>query len=268
YLTNQDKRAGDKTPVDIGYRAKKGEVLAEVYAPELFKNVEKAGADLKKARANADAAEARVNKAKADEQSAESQYEQAKADVEKGQAMLSLRGKQYNRYKELAAKNSVQQELVDEKLEAKLAAESSLNAYKKAVLTAKSGITAAKAGVAQAEADVADAKAAVSVAKAILDRAEVLAKYTQIISPYDGVVTKRNFHDGAFIRDASQGDSKPVLAVARTNKMRIIVEAPDVAVPYLKEGDAVSLTIETLRDEHLHLTGKVARMAVSEEYDP
>jgi RND family efflux transporter MFP subunit len=92
-----------------------------------------------------------------------------------------------------------------------------------------------------------------------------LAKYTQITSPYTGVITKRSFHNGDFIRDASQGGSTFVLAVARTDKMRIIVQVPDVDVPYLKVGDSVNLAIDTL--PHRHFQGKVARMAYQEAYD-
>lgn len=256
YLTNQE--------VDIGSKVKKDDLLAVVDAPELYKNVEKAGADLKKARAAATAAKARVNKAEADLKAARSQYERSTADVRKAKALVSLRRKIYDRFKMLAEEKSIQEELVDEKLESRIVAEEQENAAEKAVDAAKAAVTAAEAGVAQAEADLADAEAAVGVAKAALDRAEVLAKYTQITSPYTGVVTKRSFHNGDFIRDASQGGEMPMLAVARTDKMRVIIQVPDRDVPYLKVGDPVNLTIDTLPDHHF--TGKVARMAYQEEY--
>ncbi len=64
---------------------------------------------------------------------------------------------------------------------------------------------AAEAKVRQAKADVAEARAAVRVAEARLERAKVLAGYTRITAPFDGVVTRRNFHPGAFIRSAADG---------------------------------------------------------------
>ena len=39
--------------------------------------------------------------------------------------------------------------------------------------------------------------------------AQVLVDYTRIISPYDGVVTLRSFHDGDFIRSAAEGGQSP-----------------------------------------------------------
>ncbi len=257
YLANQK--------VDIGSKVKEGDVLAEVDAPELYKNVAKASADLEKARAVYNAAKARVGKAKADLEADKSQYERAKADVRKARALVTLRQKIYQRYKELSAQKAIQEELVDEKLESRVVAEEQENAAEKALDAAKSAVVSAEAGVKQAEADLKDAAAAIDVAQAALDRAEVWAKYTQITSPYTGVITKRNFHNGDFIRDASQGGADPILAVARTDKMRIIVQVPDRDVPYLKEGDLANLTVDTLPDRHFK--GKVARMAYQEAYD-
>ncbi len=257
YLRNQK--------VDIGWRVKADDVLAEVYAPEKYKDVEKAGADRRKAEANVNAAKAQLNRAEADQKAAQSRYEQSKSDVKKAQAMVSLRRKQYKRYRGLAEDKAIQLELVDEKMEAQLVAEAAETAAEKAVTTAYDQLEAAKADVVQAKANIEDAKAALGVAQAALDRAEVFAKYTQIVSPYTGVVTKRNFHNGDFIRDASREGEKPVLAVARTDKMRIIVQVPDTAVPYLKVDDPVTLRIDTLPDRHFK--GKVARMAYQESYD-
>ncbi|MGH7172864.1 MAG: efflux RND transporter periplasmic adaptor subunit [Gemmataceae bacterium] len=259
YLENQE--------VDIGSHVKKDEVLATVFAPEKHKDVEKAAADLRKAKANLEAVKAHLNQTQADQMAAQSRYEQSKADLKKAQAMVSLRRKQYRRYYGLAQDKAIQQELVDEKMESQLAAEAAESAAEKAVATALSELGAAKAAVVAARADVLDADADVGVAKAVLDRAEVFAKYTKIPSPYTGVITLRNFHNGDFIRDAAGGGAmpKPVLAVARTDKMRVIIYVPDQAVPYLKVGDVVKLDIDALPDHDFE--GKIARLAYTESLE-
>lgn len=256
--------------VDIGSRVEKGELLAQVYAPEKQKDVEKAAADLKKAKADLEAMKATSNKAEADQLAAQSRYEQAKSDVKRAEAMLDLRRKQYRRYYNLARENAIQQELVDEKEEARLAAEAAKAASEKALATALSEVEAAKAGVVQARADVGKAEAAVDVAKAAWDRAKVYEGYTRILSPYTGVITKRSFHNGDFVRDASSGgvngrEAFPILAVARTDKMRLVIEVPDRDVPYLTVGAPVNLIIDTLPSRHFQ--GKVARMSYQEAYD-
>jgi len=254
-----------KQTVDIGSRVQKGQTLAEVDAPEYAADVKKASADVNKAKADADAAAARVDKAKADLDVAQSQYEQSKADVGKAKAMLVLRKIQYKRFEGLVASKSIQQELLDEKEQARTAAEESLFAAQKAVNTAQANIVAAKAGVEQAKADLANAKAQIGVAQAYLERAQVFVGYTQITSPYTGVITRRTFHNGDFVQNASTGDKSPVLSVARTDKMRVIIYVPDLAVPYLHEGDTVQLQIDALPDRHF--PGKIARLSSAESLE-
>ena len=82
-------------------------------------------------------------------------------------------------------------------------------ASEKAVLNARAQHFAAIARVKKAEADLAEAKANVDVAEAKKATADVLVGYTKIISPYDGVVTKRNFFPGAFIRSAAEVGNRP-----------------------------------------------------------
>ena len=54
-----------------------------------------------------------------------------------------------------------------------------------------------------------------------------------------------------------------MLAVARTDLMRIVVYVPDRDVPYVKRGAEAILRVEALNGEEFH--GKVARFSVSED---
>jgi HlyD family secretion protein len=257
YLSNQE--------VDIGSRVKKGEVLAEVYAPEKQADVKKAQADLEKAIEDAAAAEARVTRTKADRTAAEAHFHASKARLAADVAYKEFRVKQAKRYRGLLADRAINAELVDEQEDRLQAAIETVNADREAVASAKAKVDAADAYIKQAQADYKDAQAAVGVAQAVLQRAKVWADYTKIRSPYTGVITQRNFHNGDFIRDASQGGVQSVLAVARTDKMRIIVQVPDRDVPYLKVGQAADLTIDTLPGHPFQ--GKVARKAYREVYE-
>jgi multidrug resistance efflux pump len=213
--------------VDIGDRVKKDQVLAEVFAPEIHANVQKAEADLKKARSLVEVMKARVQEAQADLREARMKLEQIRADLESAQALVKLRQEQYRRVKSLAERNAVEQELVDEKYEAWHAARASERATGKAVATAEAGVTAAEAALKRAQANVADAEAQVEVAQAVLAQARAVEEYTRIRAPFDGVITHRTYHEGDFIRDAAGGATKPVLVIARTDLMRVIVDVPD-----------------------------------------
>jgi HlyD family secretion protein len=251
--------------VDIGDRVQKDQVLAEVFAPEITANVRKAEADLKKARSLVDVMKARVQEARADLQEARMKLEQTRADLESARALVKLRQQQYHRIKSLAEMSAIEQELVDEKYEARQAAQASERSTSKAVATAEAGVTAAEAAVKRAQANESDAEAQVEVAEAVVAQARAVEEYTRIRAPFDGVITHRTYHEGDFIRDASSGATKPVLIIARTDLMRVIVDVPDPDVPYTHRGDPAVVRVDALPDHPLQ--GKVARTAGSEDYN-
>ena len=77
------------------------------------------------------------------------------------------------------------------------------------------------------------------------------------------MITLRTFHNGDFIRSAADGGSDPVLAVARTDLMRVVILVPDLDVPFVDPGDPATIQVDALRGEVFH--GKVARIANSED---
>lgn len=257
YLQNQK--------VDIGSRVKKGEILAELFVPEVEADVQKATADLSKARSFVGVAEAQLQQARADLHEARARLEEARAAVTSAKSLRLLRDKQYHRIKSLAESRSIQQEIADEYLQSFQAAEASLQAKVKAVASAEAGVTAAEAKVARRKAEREDAQAQVKVARAALDRATAVEAYTRLRAPFDGVITRRTYDNGDFVRDAATGgNTPPVLAVARTDLMRVIVWVPDDSVPFVRPGRPVSLSFPSLPNRTFK--GKVARCARSEDY--
>jgi HlyD family secretion protein len=91
----------------------------------------------------------------------------------------------------------------------------------------------------------------------------VFVNYTKIVSPYNGVITRRSFHVGDFIRAADQGGSVPLLTVARTDVMRVIVQVPDRDVAYVNVGDPAVVEMDALEGEKF--PGKVSRISNSED---
>ena len=92
----------------------------------------------------------------------------------------------------------------------------------------------------------------------------MLLGYTVVTSPYDGVVTKRHFSRGDFVRGADSGGERvPLLAVERTDLMRVVVQVPDRDVPYVTVGDPAALEIDALPGRNF--TAKVSRYADSED---
>ena len=251
--------------VDIGDRVEKGQLLAEIYAPEIQANVQKVQADLQKSQAQVEVMQARIREAKANLDESVANVAQKRADLESAKALVSLRKQQYTRFYKLARANALQQELVDEKFESKRVAEAAESAAGKAVVTAEAAITAAKAHIERTQADLADAKAQVGVAEASLSRARTFDSYTRITSPYTGVITRRSFHDGDFVRDAATGGATPILSVARTDLMRVVTWVPDRYVPFTRKGDRAVVRVDALPGHPLD--GVVARTGQSEDFN-
>ncbi len=250
--------------VDIGSHVHRGEVLAEIDSPELVKEVDQKQAALEQANAQLAQMKAHVATALADQKAAEAAIEQAAADVDKTKYYATFREKQYDRINDLFKLKSVDERLVDEKLDEFEAAKAANRLALAGMSSAKAQAAAAAARVDQAHADVADAKAKIDVAQAELEKAKVLASYLQIVSPYDGVITERNFFRGDFIRSADQ-TQLPLLAVDRTDKMRVVVQVSDADVPYVHVGNDALLRIPALPG--IDFKGKVSRLADAQDKD-
>jgi RND family efflux transporter MFP subunit len=251
--------------VDRGDRVKKGQVLAQIYVPELDVAVLRAQASLQHAQAMARQAEARIKTAQAGVTGAEAKQKEAASKLEEAVAKRTYRKKALDRITELARRNAVEPRLVDEDEDQYMASIASEHAAESGILTADARLVEAKAAVELAEADLVTAKAEVAIADATLKNAQVMQSYTQIEAPFDGVITFRGegVHPGAFIRSASDGVSEPLLTVACTDRMRTIIEIPDPDVPYCNPGDPATIRVDAIPGRTFK--GVVSRMSDSED---
>ncbi|MBS0205380.1 MAG: efflux RND transporter periplasmic adaptor subunit [Planctomycetes bacterium] len=249
--------------VDIGDEVHEGQVLAEIDAPERLREMEHAEALLKQAQSTVELMTARVSKAEADLEALKIDVGTSEANLERAESLLSLRQKQYERLKSLLELKSIDERVVDEKLDQQEAAASDVHASKVAIETSKAKVRSAAAGVAEANANLVEARAEVDVAQAQLAKTKVYVAYTKIVSPYNGIVTQRNFDRGDFIRDASSGGQIPMLSVARRDLMRVVIQIPNSDVPHTHVGNQASVVIQTLPGKTFD--GQVSRIARSED---
>jgi HlyD family secretion protein len=253
----------EKLNVNYGDRVTLDQVLAEIYDPEVVADAEKATADVRQAKAAVEQAEAFIEAAKADRDATASAVEQASAEVDRFTSMKSYHEKKFDRYKRLVQSKAIPQEIADEEEESYESTKANELASRKGVLKARADLIAANARVKKAEADLDEAKANVSVAEAKRSRADALLGYTKIRSPYNGVITKRNFFRGAFIRSAAEGGTVPLLTVARTDMVYVVTAVPDRDVPLTNVGDPAEITLDALGGEVFK--GKVSRFAEAED---
>ena len=249
--------------VDIGDRVKLGQLLAVIDDPEVDKAVEQNQASLAQARAKVRVAEAKIRSAQASKDAAEALVKQAETMVAAKVSNEELQKKQLTRIAGLVARNAVEDKLEDEQKDRHDVARADVGVARAEVISAKAEVMNKAALVEEAQADLIESQANVEVAQANLDRARVMQEYTQIKSPYDGVVTVRSFHRGDFIRSASEGGNVPVLAVARTDLMRVVLPIPDVDVPFVNKDDKAVLQIVALPGQAF--TGVISRFSETED---
>lgn len=253
----------DRQPLEIGARVKEGDVIADIYSPELEKAVEQCQASLAQAKAVVNEMNARLLAAKAEEKAAEATVQQAIAETERDTALLTLRRKEHKRFQELFVARSIDEQLVDEKQDAYEAAVAAVDAAKANEHTAEAQVAVAKANVERANADLTTAQAKVQVAQADLDRAQVFLDYTHFRAPFDGVITLRNVHRGDFIQVGVRTDDGPLYRLARTDVMRVIVEVPDRIAPFVEAGDKAEVFLDSLPGRKFE--GQVARISYAED---
>lgn len=264
YLAEQDIEInGKKRHVDIGTRVKAGDVLARIAVPEHEKQLAQDDAEVLRATAKVEQAAAAVKTAEADLGAAAAGIALAQAEAKSKASYRAYREKQRDRIRGLAAREAIDAKLAEEQEDQFQAAVAADLAATEAVSAAKQKHVAAGARVAQALADVKGAQADEAVAKARREKTRVMLNYAVIRSPYSGVVTRRSYHVGDFVRSADAGGERvPMLTVERTDLLRVVVQIPERDVPFVDAGDTAVFEADALGRRE---TVAVARVADAED---
>jgi RND family efflux transporter MFP subunit len=242
-----------KLNVDYGDRVKgsrydrqgrlvaEGQVLAELWVPELVEElkqkeelIKQAAADVKQAMANEKAAAANLKTAEATVKEAESGRARADAQV------AFWRG-QYERLSKSTAQ-TLDRQAIEEALYQSRAAEAARAEVEAKVESMRAARDESAAKLDKAAAEVLAAQARVGVAEANRDQAKAMLQYAKLTAPYDGVVTKRNIHTGAYL--TGKGGEQPLLSIVRTDKLRVAVDVPEKDARFLKPDTVVEVDLD------------------------
>ncbi|MEX0978193.1 MAG: efflux RND transporter periplasmic adaptor subunit [Pirellulales bacterium] len=245
--------------VDIGDKVRKGQVLAEIWIPEVEQQRVHKEALLEKSRAEEAQAEAAVQAAQSLIAAAKARVDEANSQVARYVADVKYRKIEFDRHLQLFNERALQRDIVDEKSSQHDAAQASEAAARSAVQTAQANLLVENAKLNQAQADLVGAQARVKVAQAELDHTEVLLNYAKVVAPYDGVITKRFVHPGAFIKSASEGTGSPLFHIANVGRVRIVVDVPEADSAWVKVGQPATFRVDALRGQQFQ--GKVVRFA-------
>jgi multidrug efflux pump subunit AcrA (membrane-fusion protein) len=265
----------EKWNVDIGDRVQKGDVLADLFVPELR---EQAGT--KNAAVEYD--KERVRLAKKDVEVAAARVKAAKARLEEARAILAKYEAEVERWeiqvarlaREVERQVVAPQILLESKNELK-ADVAARDAAKATIEKAAADLEAEQAALERAEVNVGVALAALAMAESEAKRLAALVGYLKLFAPYDGIVVARNANTWDFVLprtgdptaemrspDLSPGEkAAPIYVIERTDIIRIYVDIPERDADHVQVGSEARVKLWAYRDEWLPAT--VTRLAWS-----
>ena len=231
--------------VDIGSRVKKGDLLVQISVPEMVDEQRQLEAIVR-------AKTAKVRALQAKSVQAQRMVETAETEVQRYAAEHALEQISLKRKRELRDGNAIPEQALDEAVSAHAITEAQLQIAHARV----AGAIAEKQAV---DADVDVAKADMMVVQANLARLKTLMGYASIRAPFDGVITVRGVDHGAFVRSAAEGTTTSLLRIAKMDRIRVVIEIPEVDVSFVTVGTAVTIDVKASRQEPL--SARISRMA-------
>jgi HlyD family secretion protein len=258
----------DAWKVDIGEQIRKDQVLAHLYAPDVVAQYEEKQAAIRLRDDEIKVAQEAVQVAEENWNAANAQVEEAKANLGKYEADVELRKIDYKRISALVASKSVEVKLQDESFARLQTSEAAYHAGKVSVTIARVNRTARKADLEKARVDVIASRARAEVARTEAKRYAALVEFTSIKAPYDGVVIVRNVNTGDFVQPqggdqsvprSNQGmmsstGAVPLYVVARTDKVRIFLDVPEMEAVGIGPGNPASVTIDAANNMQVATT--------------
>ncbi|MBN9379577.1 MAG: efflux RND transporter periplasmic adaptor subunit [Chitinophagaceae bacterium] len=85
---------------------------------------------------------------------------------------------------------------------------------------------------------------------------EAMKNYLIVTAPFDGVITERNVHPGALVGPNLKADDRPMLVLQQENRLRLVIDVPELYSNQLTGHTVVSFRVSTL-------PGKVFRGPIS-----
>ena len=83
--------------------------------------------------------------------------------------------------------------------------------------------------------------------------------YLILRAPFAGMITERNIHPGALVGPSSKNAEGPMLSLQQLNKLRLVVNVPEAAVPNIDNKDWITFTLSAYPQKQFK--AKVARQS-------
>jgi RND family efflux transporter MFP subunit len=246
---------------NIGDRVKKGDILLEMWIPDLVEQLAQKTAAVKRARVQIQVTESALRAAEARVETAKARVISAEAGVKRAQASYTRWESEYKRLEQLVAQRVLDVQVRDE----------TYRQFEEAVATRESAVAMvsemnsardqASADRDRARVDVEAARTDLEVVQADEREAQVLVDYGHIKAPFTGVITQRNVSPGDYLQPGGGPNGRPLFVLEQTDPVRIFVGVPELASFFIHEGDKALIRFQAIAG--ITREGRVARTGFS-----
>ena len=263
----------EKWNVDIGDKVRKGDVLADLFVPELREHYGTTKATVQYRRDRVRLAQKQVDVAAADVKAAQARLEEARSILGKYEAEVERWDIQVKRLQREVDRTVVDPQILLESANQWKSNIAARDAAKAAIVRAAAELLADEAALAKAEVNVAVARSDLAVAQSEERRLEAWVGYLKLLAPYDGIIVARNANTWDFVLpttgdptaqmrapDLSPGEkAAPIYVVERTDIVRVFVDVPERDANSIHVGNEARVKIWAYRDEWIRAA--VTRLA-------
>ena len=253
----------EKWYVDIGDRVKSGQVLADLFVPEVQEDYRTKAATIELDKQQVRLAMQQVKVAEANVKAAAARLKEAEAILDEWQAQVHRWSVQVARLQREMERGVVDPQIVLESENQLRASTAKRDAAEADIAKAAADLESRKAALREAQVAVDVAQAAVAVATSNWKRLGAWVGYLKLYAPFDGIISARNANTGDFVLpmtgdptadmrapDLSPGrKAAPVFVVDRVDVVRVFVDVPEADANYVKQGTRASVLVKAFRDQ-------------------
>jgi multidrug efflux pump subunit AcrA (membrane-fusion protein) len=250
-----------RVPKSLGASVREGDLLVEIAVPDLDQEVSEKAAVIRQRQKDVELAKAQIGVADAQVAVASALKEQREYEVKQAEQTREYRRILAARLKKAAALGGINETVADEAERDYQSARFAVFAAEAAVHKADADIKEKVSILAAARADVELKEALVQVSRKDHAQAVALDGYARITAPFDGVITEHNVVEGTFVQNASTAHTEPMLTLARTDIVTVVMKVPDNYVRYVTRDTEAVLQFDELPSVEMH--GRVTRFSPS-----
>ncbi len=246
---------------NIGDHVKEGDVLLDMWTPDLVQELVQKSATTKRAEVQIKVSQSALESAEAKVITAGARVLSAEAGVKRAQASYTRWESEYKRLQSLVNQQVLDVQVRDETYRQFEEADAARDQATAMVSENRSALVQAKADRDRARVDVDAARADLEVAKADEKNAKVLLDYGRIKAPYEGVVSVRNVSPGDYLQPGGGSQSRPLFVLEQSNPLRVFVGVPERASYFVHPNDTALLQFQAIPG--ITREGKVVRSGFS-----